>query len=465
MITETITIPDRRRWLALVVLSMGAFLSPLDYFIVNIALQAIKDTLHVNESALQLVVAAYGLAYAALVVTGGRLGDIFGRKRVYMTGMLAFTAASAGCAMAPDIRFLIAVRAVQGAAAAMLAPQVLATIRVIFPSAEQPRAMGIFGAVFGVAAIAGQLLGGLLINAHIFGWTWESIFMINIPVGILTILGAAFILEENKPAKRPQLDIAGMLLVTLTLALFIFPLIKGREAGWPLWTFGCMALAVITGILFLYTEQRVLHAGKDPLIHIPLLKGRHFRTGLGVIFLYNHTSAFFVVFPYYLQHALHWDALSAGLAVLPYATGFFAGPLLSARINGHEGVKTVKAGMLLLSTGFLLSSCIIYLTAAPILFKCCLLMAGLGHGIVMPSMLRLVMGSAPLTFAGQASGIVSTAVQTGGVLGGAVLGTLFFTLSGFFSYQLSLVITFAALAAVQASGFLLAIIFGKQQTH
>lgn len=423
------SIPYPARWQALAVLLMGAFLSPLDFFIVNVALPAMQQGLHANSSELQFIVTGYGAAYAVFVVTGGRLGDIYGRKLIFMTGMCLFTLTSAVCAMAPNAEVLIAARILQGLAAAMLAPQVLSSIRVIFPDIEQPKAMGLFGATFGLASIAGQLCGGMLLEWQPFGLTWETVFLINVPVGLLALILSFIFIPENRPEKRPKLDIPGVILISVTLFLFIYPLIKGREAGWPVWVFVCMAMSLPFGLWFIRTEKRVTAEGRDPLIYLKLFKDKKFVMGLTVIFLFNNTASFFMIYPVYLQSGFHWTVLSAGLAVLPYAAGFFIGPLLSAVLTRKYKDHVLTIGLTLLSIGFILSAGVLwyYPLPGPLLYAA-LLCAGVGHGIVMPVVVRLVLSDTPLATAGLAAGIVSTAIQLGSALGVAVIGTLFFSI-------------------------------------
>lgn len=423
------TIPYPARWQALVVLLMGAFLSPLDFFIVNVALPAMQQGLQANSAELQFIVTGYGAAYAVFVVTGGRLGDIYGRKRIFITGMCLFTLTSAACAMATNAEVLIAARILQGLAAAMLAPQVLSSIRVIFPATEQPKAMGLFGATFGLASIAGQLCGGMLLEWQPFGLTWETVFLINIPIGLVAIVLALIFIPENRPEKRPKLDIPGVILISITLFLFIYPLIKGREAGWPLWVFICMAMSVPFALWFIRTEKRITAEGKDPLIYLKLFKDKKFVTGLTVIFLFNNTASFFMIYPVYLQSGFHWTVLAAGLAVLPYAAGFFIGPLLSAVLSRSYKDHVLTIGLSLLSSGFILSAVVLWYYPLPgALLYGALLCAGVGHSIVMPVVVRLVLADTPIATAGLAAGIVSTAIQLGSALGVAIIGTLFFSI-------------------------------------
>lgn len=420
-----------RRWLALMVLLMGAFLSPLDFFIVNVALPAIKTGLHASAEQLQFVVVAYGATYAVLVVTGGRLGDIYGRKRMFIGGMLLFTIASGICGLSSDVRLLIAARTVQGLAAAVLAPQVLSSIRIIFPPAEQAKAMGLFGATFGLASIAGQLLGGVLIRIQPFGFTWETVFMINIPVGLLTILLAVLVLPETRHPKRPALDIPGMFLISGVLLLLIYPLIAGREAGWPIWVFVAMGMAVPVLWLFIRTEKRAVARHKDPLVDLALFRDKPFVNGLCIIFLFNATAAFFMVYPVYLQNGLHYDVLQAGMAVLPYAAGFFGGPFSSPLLARRLGEGIVLLALALLALGFGMVTLSINLYGSPgILLYCGLFLAGIGHGIVLPSLVRITLAPVIREKAGMAAGIVSTAIQMGSAVGVAIIGTVFFSVSG-----------------------------------
>ena len=245
-----------RQGLALAVLFVGAFLAPLDYFIVNLALPSIHTGLNATDAQLQLVVSAYASAYAVLLITGGRLGDLFGRRRMFMTGMAAFVVASALCGFATSGHMLVISRIVQGIAAAIMAPQVLATIRAVVPLHRQTKVMSLYGFVFGLSSIVGQLGGGALITYHPFGLDWRIIFLINIPIGIVAFIGTWKFVPENQPATRTGIDLKGVALLSVVLLLVIYPMTHGREAGWPAWTFAMFALAVPAFALFVATERR-----------------------------------------------------------------------------------------------------------------------------------------------------------------------------------------------------------------
>ena len=418
---------NTNRWKALSYLTLGAFLSPLDYFIVNIALPKIGSHFNASNASLQMVVASYGLTYAALVVCGGRFGDIFGRRKMFIYGLYIFLIASTACAFAPSINFLILSRIIQGAGAAMLAPQVLANIRVIFPANEHAKAVGIFGAVFGFAAIMGQLLGGILLKMQPFGFTWQSVFLINIPVAITCILGVSKSLPETKLGTKVKIDYTGIFYIISALICIIYPLVKGREAGWPMWTFITIAIGIVLLFLFLQYETKMEQSNREPLIYASLLKNRAFSLGLTIILIYNFTAGLFICYPYYLQQHLSWSALDTGLAILPYGVGFFLAPLISSKTK-IKSVLLAQIGLLLLVLGTVLSAFLFLQVDNPNwLTHLALFIAGSGHGTVMPAMLKNVMTNVTVNQAGQASGIVSTSIQIGSVLGGAIIGSIFFS--------------------------------------
>ncbi|MGY0039264.1 MFS transporter [Pedobacter sp. NJ-S-72] len=240
---------------------------------------------------------------------------------------------------------------------------------------------------------------------------------------------AFFILPENKPAKKPKLDIPGILFLSLALFLIIYPLIKGREEGWPLWIFICFASAIPVLIAFIKIEKYTVSKGRDPLIDLNMFRDQHFVTGAIIIFFFNCTAAFFMVYPYYLQNGLRWDVLSAGLAVLPYAAGFFIGPLTSAILTRKLGSAVVLLALGLLVTGYglVILSVILYNTPGLLLYAG-LMIAGMGHGIVLPALVRITLAPVSTEKAGMAAGIISTAIQMGSAIGVAIIGTIFFSL-------------------------------------
>jgi MFS family permease len=252
---------DPRRWWALPILLVGSFLSFLDFFVVTIALPSIRDDLGARAAELQLVVAGYGIGFAVSLITGGRLGDIFGRKRVFLLGMGGFALASALCGLAVNPTMLIASRVLQAVTAAALTPQVLAIIRITFAPQERAFAIGLYGTSMGFASIVAQVVGGSLVSLDLFGWSWRPIFLINVPIGLLAIGAGARVLRESRMERRPSLDLGGVGLVSLALVLLVFPLAEGREAGWPAWSFGMLVASVPVLVGFIWYERLVARWG------------------------------------------------------------------------------------------------------------------------------------------------------------------------------------------------------------
>src|SRR5580658_3451048 len=233
---------DPRRWAALVVLLLAAFMNLLDVSIVNIAIPPIQRGLHASYADVQWTLAGYALAYALVLITGGRLGDAYGRKRLFLTGVVGFTVMSALCGAAQSAGMLIASRVAQGAMGALMIPQVLSVIQVIFPAAERIKALAAFGITAGLGAVSGPLLGGLLTTHSLLGLGWRSIFLINVPVGVIALVAAAKLVRESRAPRKPHLDLLGLLL-SGALVLLLYPLVEGQQAGWPAWTYLMIALS------------------------------------------------------------------------------------------------------------------------------------------------------------------------------------------------------------------------------
>jgi EmrB/QacA subfamily drug resistance transporter len=420
---------DPRRWLALPVLLTGAFLPVLDFNVVNLALPAIRQALAATSSDVEFVISAYAATYAVFLVTGGRLGDRFGRKRMFVLGVAGFTVASALCGLAwrPDI--LIAARIAQGAAATLMAPQVLASIRVLFPPAEHGTAFALYGATFGLGNIVGQVLGGLLVSMRPFGLSWQAIFLINVPIGLAAIAGALVFLRDSRAEQAHKLDIGGVVLLSATLGLLVYPLVQGRETGWPAWILAMLALSPLALAAFVRVEKRVVAQGGMPLVDFSLFRNRRFATGVAMAFFFYMLSAFYLSFSIYLQAGQHLSARAAGLRMLPYAVGYFLTSLVSAGIMRRMGPRTLTLGFLFQVLGFgavILS--VLGLIAGGLWIA--LLVVGLGFGLVMPSLIKAVIGGIDPHHAGLASGIVMSTFQISAALGVAIIGGIFFAVLG-----------------------------------
>ncbi|OBU59644.1 MFS transporter [Stenotrophomonas maltophilia] len=419
--------PDPRRWMALAVLLTGTLLPPLDFFIVNVALPAIRVDLHAPPDVSQLVISVYATAYAVTLILGGRLGDIYGRKRVFIAGMLGFGLASALCGLAPAAEVLVAGRLLQGMSAALMAPQSLASIHALFPDSEKRRALGLYGATFGLASVGGQLLGGVLVTADLWGTGWRSVFLINLPIIAAAVPAAFVLLRESHARQGARLDAVGAVALAASLLALVVPIIEGRQRQWPWW---CVGLLLASGpllLLFWRHEQRCVGRGQMPLVLPSLLQIRGLRRSLSATFFFYALAAFFLVFAVYQQSALGRSSASAGLAILPLGLGFLLGPLcgsafrrLAAQGASHGMVMEV-AGLLAVATLALLDM--------PSWLPLPLFLIGAGQGIALPALVKQSVDHVDARHAGLAAGIVSATLQISAALSVALVGGVFFAVA------------------------------------
>ena len=419
---------ETHRWLALAVLLTGTLLPPLDFFIVNVALPAIRTDLRAPSDVAQLVVSVYATAYAVTLILGGRLGDLYGRKRAFVGGMLGFAVASALCGWASSPTLLIVGRLLQGVAAAVMAPQSLASIHALFPAAEKNRALSLYGATFGLASVGGQVLGGVLVSADVLGLGWRSVFLINLPIILLAVPAALVLLRESTGERTARLDVPGALLLAAGLLALVVPLIEGREQHWPWW---CVALLIASGpvlVSFWRFERRQERLGGTPLVYPSLLKARGLQRSLSATFFFYWLAPFFLVFAVYEQVGLGHNALATGFAILPLGVGFLLGPLCSPRLARRIGARTAALGMLLEVLGAL-AACMLALAQAPAWLPAPLFLIGLGQGIALPALVRLNVDQVDPRWAGLAAGLVSATLQISAAVATALVGGLFFTLA------------------------------------
>ncbi len=427
--------PDPRRWAALVVLLTGAFLSPLDFFIVNVALPSIAGELHAGEGQVQLVISAYAVAYAVCLITGGRLGDLFGRKRVFMLGLVGFAASSALCGLAWSPASLITGRMIQGLAAAALAPQALASIHALFPAHERGRALGIYGVMLGLSAAAGQLLGGVLVAADLFGLGWRVIFLINLPVSLAAFVAGLVLLRDSRDARRPRLDWGGVALSAVALTCFVLPLIEGRLRGWPWWTLAMLLASPLLGWLFVTYERRLSRVGGEPLVAIETFRNSGVLRALGAILTLYLLSALFLTLAIYLQDGLGFTPLQSGLEIVPFSLGFLAASTYSAWIGRVAGRAASSLGFVLSAAGLAGLAALVAASAAPappsaVPLALALTVIGAGMGVSIPTMMRVVVERVEPHRAGLVGGLVNSALQVSGAVGVAALGGLFYAVVG-----------------------------------
>src|SRR5580693_7256660 len=344
--------PDPRRWLTLIILLLAAFMNLLDVSIVNIAIPSIQRNLHASYADVQWALAGYTLAYALVLITGGRLGDTFGRKRLFLIGVIGFTIMSALCGAAQSPGQLIAARVVQGALGAIMVPQVLSVIQVIFPPAERIKALAGFGVTAGLGTVSGPLLGGLLIQHNLFGWDWRPIFLINVPVGIIAFVASAYLVRESKAASPPKLDPVGVALISAALLLLLYPLVQGRQLGWPAWTFASMALSAPVLAAFVWYERIKTRRDGSPLVRLSLFRDRAFSAGMAVaLTFFLGIASFGLVLTLFLQLGLGFTPLHAGLTFLPFSLGVLVSSAAAARLAPRFGRGVTMAGALVIAGG------------------------------------------------------------------------------------------------------------------
>jgi EmrB/QacA subfamily drug resistance transporter len=425
---------DPRRWVALVVVLIAAFMQLVDISIVNVAIPSIQRDLDATYSQIQWVLAGYQLAFAVTLITGGRLGDIFGRKRLFIIGMAGFTIASALCGLAQSPGMLIGSRVLQGLMGAIMFPQTLSVIQVTFPPRERGTAFGMFGATIGLATITGPLVGGLLINGDVFGLEWRPIFLVNVPIGVIALVAAARLLQESRAPDAIRPDLVGVGIVSAGLLLLVYPLVQGRELDWPPWTFLAMAAAVPVLAVFAAWERRKKAADGSPLVDLGLFRQRAFVAGLlvaGIFFM--GIPAFFLTFTLWLQIGLGFTALHAGLTAIPFAVGSALASTASVRLAPRLGRRILSLGTLLITIGMagVIATVDRYGGAThswqliPALAVC-----GLGLGSVIAPLVNVVLAGIRGQDAGSASGVLTTVQQVGGAVGVALIGVIFFGLLG-----------------------------------
>ncbi|UJH78078.1 MFS transporter (plasmid) [Burkholderia cenocepacia] len=427
--------PDPRRWAMFSVLLVGAFLPPLDFFIVNVALPSIRAELGASSSAEQLVISSYAGLYAVTLITGGRLGDLFGRGRVFFLGLIGFAIASTLCGLASSPWTLIVGRALQGVTAAIMAPQALASIQAIFPESEKPLALSLYGAVFGLAAVVGQALGGILISLNLLNLGWRTIFLVNLPLAILVVLFGIPLLKETRAQHARKLDLGGTALSMLTLGALIVPLIEGREASWPAWAWVSLLAVPALAWGFWRYERRLGSRGGAPLLDPTALRAPGLGRALLIALLLYSIGTFFLLFSVYLQNALHVDALSAGLVFLPFGVGFLLGPLSTPVCSRVIGAYVNPFGMSLEIVGLVGLAWLIDvtpvgmpLTAVPLTVV--LFVIGFGQGLALPTLMRMVTGRVAPALSGMIAGIVGSTLQVSTSLSVAIIGGIFYTVLG-----------------------------------
>ena len=448
-----------RTWAPLAVMLTGTFMIVLDFFIVNVAIPSIQRDLHAGPAGIEWVVTAYGLTYGVGLITGGRLGDRYGRRRMFLLGLATFTLASLACGLAGNPGVLIASRAVQGLGAAVAGPQTLAVVGVAYEGRRRVTAVTAYGVTLGLAAVLGQLFGGLLIQANVLGLDWRSCFLVNLPVGLAALIAAPRLVAESRGQAGDRIDLVGTALATAGLVAIILPLVDGRQQHWPAWVWACLAASVPVLAVFVAHQAWRTRRGRTPLIDLTALAGRTVRAGLAATGLfYCAMASFFIVLALYLQEGRGMSALGSGALFTAVGAGYLAASLVPGRFTTRLGRQWPALGGLVMAAGYAGLGLMVtsggaghVLTLTPLL-----LIIGIGMGMLTAPLTGIVLAQVAPHHVGTVSGLQSTTVQLGNSIGVAVIGVVFFgALDGGFAHAFGTalawlaVLPLAAAAAVQ----------------
>ena len=427
--TPTAPAPHPRRWLIAVVMIFAALMDMIDATIVNVALPSIGRDLHARDTDLQWMVSSYLLAFAATLIIAGHLGDRYGHRRLFLIGVALFGVASLGAGLSGSPGQLIATRAIQGAAAATLMPQVLATFRTLFDGKERGAAFGLYGAIAGIASAVGILLGGVLVEANLFGWQWRPIFLVNIPVAVVILMLGAALVPASRPRRVNRPDLLGGLVLAGGMVALVLPLSQGRSNGWPLWGWACLAAGILAviGLVILEAGGRV----ETPLLPVSLFRIPAFSAGLFAQLLFAvGMQGFFLSYAVWLQYGQGYTPLQAGVLTIAFSAGTFLTAPAADGLARRLGRTILAAGGVLMAVGVIVVGVVAQHADAPIGAWSVvpgLVITGAGLGLLVVPLVNVVLSAVPTQTAGGASGIFSTAQQFGGALGVAVIGTVFFS--------------------------------------
>lgn len=418
--------------IALVVLLAAELMDILDQSVVLTALPAIQESTGAGPAAVQWLTTGYSLPIAIGLITGGRLGDIYGRRRILLIGTVAFTTASLLCGLAGGPGMLIGARILQGVAVALMIPQVLASLHVTFDGENRSKAFGLYGAVLSIANVLGPVMGGLLTEADLFRLSWRPIFLVNVPVGLAVFLLGRKFIPESSVRKADRLDLTGMLLSALAIVSILFPLTEGHTHHWPLWCFAMLATGVVTLGVFLHQQRR--KQGNSPLVALSVFQAPQFRGGTAAQLIHGLLCGlFFMTWTLYLQRGLGMSPFHAALAFVLLSLGELAGATIAAKSGGRFARRLPQTGVLITlaaMAGYALQAhtaagglTLVAMTAPVVLI-------GFGLGMVSGPLADMTLAKVPHADAGSASGLFNTAMHLGIALGTALTALVFFALTG-----------------------------------
>jgi MFS family permease len=452
-------VDSSHRWWVLSIVVAAQFMFGVDAFIVNVAIPTIATELRASSAQIEAVIAVYLIGYATLVVTGGRLGDIYGTKRVFLAGVLGFTVTSLWCGLARSGPELIAARLAQGATAALMVPQVLATLHLLFSDASRGRAFGIYGIVLGLAGAAGFLLGGVLVTTDLAGLGWRAVFFVNVPFGLIIIVAASAIMPAVPRRAGTRLDIPGAIVLFTGLLCLIGPLVFGHDVHWAPWVWLVMLAGIGIIAAFLRLERAVASRGGMPLIDLALLSDAAFMRGLGAAFFFFFANlSFYLVMTMFMQRDLHIPPLQAGMVFLPLVLAFVIASRHSGARAKHRGTRVLIEGCVVQMTGLALLVLMVAGANAPSATPLAgvLTIFGYGQGLVMAPLSSAVLSTVKPASAGSGAGMYGTTAQIANAAGVAAIGAVFFAIEAAQSARIALFVSAAlfALSIAACGGFL-----------
>ncbi|MGB8622110.1 MAG: MFS transporter [Paracoccaceae bacterium] len=415
-------------------LLVAGFMNLIDVTIVNVALPSLRSDFGASANQIEWVAAIYILVFALVLVPGGRYGDLLGRRRVFLWGVCVFTLGSALCGMAPSISTLLAARVLQAVGAALMTPQTMAIVPAIFPPEERGAAFAAFGFAAGLASVAGPLLGGLLIQLDLFGLDWRPIFLVNVPVGLLAVVLALRFVPRVGGRADARNDFVGIALAALTLFLVIFPLIDGRQIGWPWWCYAAMASALPLAGVFVWWQKRQAARGAPQLLPAELLGSRNFLVGIAVgTLLFSGMPGFFFLMALFLQEGYGLTALQSGLTTIPFPVGVLLASIIAGRLGNRWMRRRISIGGGMMALAMLMLSFLVrhlggVLERLELIAP--LLLGGLGLGTAVSPLFNTILSNVNVSDTGSASGVLQAFQRLGGALGIAIVGWVFFTLLG-----------------------------------
>jgi MFS family permease len=421
-------------WLMLILLLAGQFMALLDVTVVNVAMPTIGRTLHASGAALQLVVAGYAVSYAMLLITGARLGALRGRRRLFLAGIGLFTVSSLACGLAPDVVTLIGARFVQGAGAAAMVPQIISVIQAQFSGAARARALSAYSAVLAAGFAAGQVLGGVLVSANLFGTQWRPVFLVNVPIGLAVLILVPRVVPADRAAAAgpaSRLDLAGLAVAVPAIFLIVLPLVLGHQEGWPWWARAGIATGVALVAVFAWVERRVSAAGGAPLLNLRVLRSPGIVPGLAaIVAIMLAYGGFLFSMSLDLQSGLGDSALRAGLTFAPSAAAFGLCGFCWRRLPERVHHLLAPAACVLAAAGEVALALDLHSgTRGGLALPVILLVLGAALGTGYSPLVTHALAQVPLADAADASGLLTTAVQVGQVIGVAVFGSVFLTLA------------------------------------